>query len=70
MDDFRIGSISPNTPYGQDPSKTAGRKKDKRPKDPSPEQTEDDVVRISGQADDAEAVEDYYTPSQHNEEPE
>jgi hypothetical protein len=70
MDDFRVGSISSNIPYGQDPSKTAGRKKDKRPKGASPEQAEDDLAPTSGQADNGEAAEDYYVPSQHNEEPE
>jgi hypothetical protein len=70
MDDFRVGSIFSNTPYGQEKSNTDGRKKDKQPKDPAPQQAGEDIVAISGHNSDNEAVEDYYTPSRRDEEPE
>jgi hypothetical protein len=70
VDDFRVGSTSPNTPYGQERSNTDGRKKDKRPRDPASEQADEDIVAISGQSCDNQAVEDYYTPSHRDDEPE
>jgi hypothetical protein len=70
MDDFRVGSIFSNTPYGQEKSNADRRKKDKQPKDLAPEQADEDIVAISGQAADNEAVVDYYSPSRRDEEPE
>jgi hypothetical protein len=70
MGDFRVGNTSPIPPYGQEPSNTDSRKKDRRPKDPTSEQADEDVVVISGQTGDAEAVVDYYAPSLPDEEPE
>ena len=67
MDDFKVRPTSPDTAYGQGSSNTARRKKAKRPEEPAPEQ--DDVVLISGETDPSETVEDYYTPSQPDEEP-
>ncbi len=68
MDEFKVRPASGDAAYGQGSSGTARRKKAKRPEDPAPEQ--EDVVLISGQTDADEAVEDYYTPSQRDEEPE
>jgi hypothetical protein len=70
VDDFRVGSTSSITPYGQEQSNTDGRKKDKRQRDPSTDQETEDIVAISGQATDSEAVVDYYIPSRRDEEPE
>jgi hypothetical protein len=68
--DFRVGSISSITPYGQEQSGKDSRKKDKRQRDPAADQGAEDIVAISGQAGDNEAVVDYYTPSRPDEEPE
>jgi hypothetical protein len=70
VDEFRVGSILSHTPYGQEKSNTDRRKKDKLPRDPAPEQADEDIVAISGQTADSEAVVDYYTPSRRDEEPE
>ena len=70
MGDFRVGSTSAITPYGQEPSNTDSRKKDKRQGHAAADQTGEDTVTISGEIGDSEAVVDYYTPSQRDEEPE
>jgi hypothetical protein len=69
MDDFRVGSISPYDPYGdQGPSDSMDRKKKKRPQDQSSEQDEIvDVIERAGtsgeQVEGSVEPEDYYSPS-------
>ena len=70
MDDFKVGSTSPLTPYGQERSDTDSRKKEKRHRDPSADQSVEDIVAISGQTADNEAAMDYYTPTHPDDEAE
>lgn len=62
MDDFRVGSVSPDGSYSdRAPSAPRDRKKDKN-KALLP-QPEDDVVLYSERSDSDDVVEDYYSPS-------
>jgi len=66
MEDFKINPTSANLPYGEGTFQVTDRKRDRRPRERTPEQGEDDVV-LSGDAEDTEAIEDYYVPSRPNE---
>ena len=66
MEDFKINPASANLPYGEAPLQVTDRKRDRRPRERTPEQGEDDVV-LSGDTEGAEVVKDYYVPSRPDE---